>query len=141
MRTALKRLIVTLFLMMIIPDIPCLGLENSSPVISDLAVKPTRGGHGTKVKITLKIKDPQGDKDIDSLLYQVREGKEMIKISLYNDGTHGDEKANDNIYTGEMIVPGTAAERRHQFSVFIYDNEKNKSNILTYEFIVTGKEI
>lgn len=124
-----------------IPAYPILGAQDNSPVMSDLAVSPKTGGHGTKVKITLKIIDPQGKKDVDSFLYQIREGKEMIKTRLYDDGTHGDEKADDNIYTGEMIVPDTAAKRRHQFSVFVYDKERHRSNILTYEFVVIGDQI
>lgn len=136
-----KHLIVTLTFLAIIRVNPGLGAENNSPLISDLIVNPMKGGHGTKVKMTLKINDPQGDKDIERFLYQIREGREMIRTSLYDDGTNGDDKANDHIYTGEMIVPNTAAERTHQFSVFVYDRNRHKSNILTYEFTVSGKDI
>lgn len=140
--TSKQSVIIFIFIMITaLLTYPIFGAQDNSPVISDLVVFPNIGGHGTRVKITLKIIDPQGKKDIDKFLYQIRGGREMIKIGLYDDGTHGDEKANDNTYTGEMVVPDTAAEKRHQFSVFVYDKERHRSNILTYEFVVVGKEI
>lgn len=137
----INRFVIFFIFMMAIPVYSVFSAQDNSPVISDLTVNPPAGGRGTKVEISLNIIDPQGKKDLDKFLYQIRDGKEMIRIRLYDDGTNGDKKANDNIYTGEMVVPDSAAEKTHHFSVFVYDKKRHKSNMLTYEFTVVSSQI
>ncbi len=112
-------------------------VKKVSPEISNLKVKPLSGAHGTIISITLEIHDRQGSDNIRKELYQIREGIEPIVLKLYDDGTHGDTVANDNIFYAETIVPKTAAKGVHEFHLFVLDKDDNKSNRLTYKFTVS----
>ena len=112
-------------------------VKKISPEISNLKVEPLSGCHGTVIKITLKIHDLQGLDNIRKELYQIREGIEPIVLKLYDDGTHGDTAANDNIFYAETRVPKTAAKGVHEFHLFVLDKDDNKSNTLTYKFTVS----
>ena len=112
-------------------------VKKKSPEISNLKVEPLSGGHGTVINITLEIHDLQGLENIQKELYQIREGIEPIVLLLYDDGTHGDTLANDNIFYAETIVPKTAAKGVHEFHLFVLDKDSNKSNTLTYKFTVS----
>ncbi len=112
-------------------------VKKKSPEISNLKVEPLSGGHGTVINITLEIHDLQGLENIQKELYQIREGIEPIVLLLYDDGTHGDTLANDNIFYAETIVPKTAAKGVHEFHLFVLDKDDNKSNTLTYKFTVS----
>ena len=112
-------------------------VKKKSPEISNLKVEPLSGAHGTVINITLEIHDLQGLDNIQKELYQIREGIEPIVLRLYDDGTHGDRLANDNIFYAETIVPKTAAKGVHEFHLFVLDNDGNKSNTLTYKFTVS----
>ena len=110
--------------------------DKVSPEISNLKVEPLSGSHGTVIGITLEIHDLQGLDNVRKELYQIREGIEPIVLHLYDDGTHGDTVANDNIFYAETIVPKTAAKGVHEFHVFVLDKDGNKSNTLAYRFTV-----
>ncbi len=111
-------------------------IKKVSPEISNLKVEPLSGSNGTVISITLEIHDLQGLDNIRKELYQIREGIEPAVLKLYDDGTHGDTVASDNIFYAETIVPKTAAKGVHEFKVFVLDKDGNKSNTLTYKFTV-----
>ncbi|MFQ5780438.1 MAG: choice-of-anchor X domain-containing protein [Nitrospiria bacterium] len=110
--------------------------EDLSPVISDLKVTPEKGPAGTTFTITLRITDPQGADDIIGTLFQMREGRESIEVSINDDGLNGDVSKGDGIYTGKDQVPKTAAKETHLFEVFVRDKSGHRSNVLRYDFTV-----
>ncbi len=112
-------------------------IKKVSPEISNLKIEPLSGSQGTVIRITLEIHDLQGVDNIRRELYQIRERIEPIVLNLFDDGTHGDTAANDNIFYAETIVPKTAAKGIHEFHVFVLDKDGNKSNTLTYKFTVS----
>ncbi len=112
-------------------------IKKVSPEISNIKVEPLSGSNGTVIRITLEINDLQGLDNIRKELYQIREGIEPIVLKLSDDGTHGDTLANDSIFYAETIVPKTAAKGVHEFHVFVFDKDGNKSNTLTYKFTVS----
>lgn len=112
-------------------------IKKFPPEISNLKIEPLSGGHGTVINMTIEIYDPQGINNIRKELFIIREGIERIIIKLYADGTHGDATANNSIFYGETRVPKTASLGAHNFNVFVFDEDGNKSNTLTYKFIVS----
>jgi uncharacterized protein YcgI (DUF1989 family) len=111
--------------------------DKAAPVISDLTVVPASGGIGTPYTITLHVTDPQGPDFIDNHLYQIRERMEAITLDINDRGVEGDAVAHDGIYTAESIVPHTAVEGVHTFTVFVKDTAGRHSNVLLYRFTVT----
>ncbi|MFQ5579623.1 MAG: hypothetical protein ACE5FZ_03350 [Nitrospiria bacterium] len=110
--------------------------EDPSPLISDLKIHPKKGPAGTVFTLSFRLRDPQGPDDVLKILFQVREGRELIEIVINDDGLNGDVFKGDGIYTGKDRVPETAAIAPHFFEVFTRDKSGHKSNVLKYTFTV-----
>ena len=108
----------------------------NTPVITNLKIEPSSALPGVIVMIRIQIFDRQGQEDIVPILYLLREGLELIRTPLYDDGTCGDSVPMDGFYTGRMTVPLTASVGSHWFVVYIYDKAGHRSNLLIYEFWV-----
>ncbi|MBI3611257.1 MAG: hypothetical protein HY204_11240 [Nitrospirae bacterium] len=113
-----------------------------APVITNLNWVPGSGPAGSRVVVRVHLFDRQGAGNIIPILYQIREGLEEIRVPIYDDGTHGDAWPDDGFFAGPMTVPRTAAPGPHWFVVYVFDRDGHRSNLLLYEFTVTGfKEI
>ncbi len=107
-----------------------------APRISELEVTPVTGSWDTSYTIVLRITDPQGAEDIVALLYQIRERSELIQIKINDEGRGADRVAGDGLFTGESVVPDTAAIGVHHFQLFVRDRGGHQSNMLQYRFTV-----
>jgi len=112
----------------------------NAPVITNLKFDPSAAPQGGRVALRVQAFDRQGREDIIPILYLLREGIELIKTRLYDDGSHGDRIARDGFYTGVMTVPSMASFGSHWFVVFLYDQGGHRSNLLIYEFWVKDLE-
>jgi hypothetical protein len=110
--------------------------RGNAPVITNLKFEPAAAPQGGRVTLRVQVFDRQGREDIIPILYLLREGIELIKTGLYDDGSHGDLIARDGFYTGTMTVPLTTFSGSHWFVVFLYDQGGHRSNLLIYEFWV-----
>ena len=88
--------------------------------------------------LRIQVFDRQGREDIVPILYLLREGVELIKTRLYDDGSQDDRIPHDGFYTGLMTVPLAASWGNHWFVVYIFDKAGHRSNLLLYEFLVSG---
>ena len=134
----IKKLVLILLVLSVAVAVPVSGAntENETPVIADLKVAPSSGSAGTVYVLSVQMTDPQGLGDILKILYQMREGIELIELPLNDDGLEGDLKKGDGIFSGQSAVPKTAARQTHLFEVFVRDKSGHKSNILSYRFTV-----
>ncbi|HLB94855.1 MAG TPA: hypothetical protein VJK28_01620 [Nitrospiria bacterium] len=143
-RMPLSMKVGTVALMAVLP-----GLEGSydpepiqdradAPVITNLKFEPSAAPSGSRVVLRIQVFDRQGREDIVPILYLLREGVELIKTRLYDDGSQDDRIPHDGFYTGLMTVPLTASWGNHWFVVYIFDKAGHRSNLLLYEFLVSG---
>ena len=108
----------------------------NTPVIASFKFEPSIASRGSEVIIRVQIFDRQGQKDVIPVLYLEREGVELIKTPLYDNGEKQDTIPNDGFYTGRMTVPQSAALGKHWFVVYLFDRSMNRSNLLIQEFTV-----
>lgn len=116
-------------------------VDTNAPVISGFSVRPSAGPAGTTYRITFRLSDPQGLDNIVPILYQLREGIEVIEVPINDKGLAGDLQEGDGIYTGKSVVPKTAAKQKHNFQVFVRDKEGHQSKSLEYSFTVQEAHI
>jgi len=138
MKMAIKQIPLMMTFIALVLSVVALG-DDSSPSISDLKVDPKVGSSGKRYRLTVKISDPQGAKDIVKTLFQLREGVEGIEVPIHDDGLDGDLSKGDGVYTGHSTVPRTAAKMTHLFKVYIEDISGHRSNVLEYQFTVVEK--
>jgi hypothetical protein len=110
----------------------------NAPVITNLKLEPSTAPRGSRIRVTIQIYDRQGPRAIVPTLHFLREGSELIRVPLHDDGTRGDNVARDGFYTGEMTVPRSAAVGHHWFVASVYDRSGRQSNLLVYEFWVSA---
>ncbi len=109
-----------------------------APHIADLKVDPSQGPVHTRYLLSLRVTDPQGPQDVRGMLFQLREGHEIIAVPINDAGREGDRRAGDGLYTGRTSVPSSAASGPHRFEVYVEDLRGQRSNGLAYEFTVRG---
>lgn len=109
-----------------------------APVIANLKLEPSTAPRGSRVRVHVEIFDRQGPEDVIPVLYFLREGWELLKVPVHDDGARGDQVAGDGFYAGTIVVPVSATVGNHWFIVSIYDHSGLRSNLLIYEFWVSG---
>jgi hypothetical protein len=114
------------------------GNKADAPVITNLKLDPSTAPRGSRILVHVEIFDRQGPGDVVPTLYFLREGWELLRVPVHDDGTRGDSVARDGFYTGEIRVPVSAAIGNHWFIVSVYDRSGHRSNLLIYEFWVSG---
>lgn len=111
----------------------------NSPVIANLKFEPSIAARGSEVIIRVQVFDRQGGEDVIPMLYLEREGIELIKTPLYDNGEKYDTIPNDGFYTGLMTVPQSAALGKHWFVVYLFDRSRHRSNLLIHELTILGE--
>lgn len=90
--------------------------------IKQITVEPKEVAPGDNAKIFVILK---GAKDkVAKIVAVVREAPDM-SFSLNNEGKNGDEKAGDQIWTTEVVVPWQANAGIYHLDFSIYDKEDN----------------
>lgn len=110
-------------------------------MLSDLTITPEMGPHKTAITIRVRVDATPDLLGEEEVFHLVREGRERIQVRMYDDGTHADPRPRDGHYTGQFVVPDTAAEGLHQFTIFVIDKKGGRSNLLRFEFTVVGRRV
>ena len=137
-RMPLPMKIMMVALMSLTPGLQPVQDRANAPVITNLKFEPSAAPQGSRVMLRIQVFDRQGREDIIPILYLLREGIEHLTTRLYDDGSHGDSIPRDGFYTGLMTIPLTASTGNHWFVVYIFDKGGHRSNLLLYEFGVSG---
>lgn len=87
--------------------------------ISDIKFNPEPLVAGKEVKATCKISADAGVKSVT--VYDPR----GWAIRMYDDGTHGDEEADDGVYTLTEQVPYDAGGETYTSTIVVKDNDDN----------------
>ena len=87
--------------------------------ISDVKFDPEPLVAGKDVKATCKVSADAGVKSVT--VYDPR----GWAIKMYDDGTHGDEKAGDGVYTLTEHVPYDADSGTYSSTLVVKDNDDN----------------
>ncbi|MBN2473869.1 MAG: lamin tail domain-containing protein [Pirellulales bacterium] len=96
---------------------------NAPPQMRQLEHSPEQPASGQEVTVTVKVTDPDGVADV-ALAYQLVEPGDYIsindaryenpvywtRVAMYDDGTHGDAFAGDDVYT--VSLPGSLQTNR-----------------------------
>ena len=98
--------------------------------VKEIRVEPKETELGGEAKIFVVLK---GSTDkVSKIIATVREATDMY-FSLNDKGEDGDEKAGDNIWSYEVVVPWDADAGTYHLDFSVYDKEGN-------EFVTEGME-
>ncbi len=90
--------------------------------VKEMAIEPAVINVGGRALILVTFVGPK--KSVASVRATVYEAPE-IYYDLRDDGTNGDEKANDNVWTAQVDVPYEAAPGLYQLDIEARDAEGN----------------
>jgi hypothetical protein len=81
---------------------------SKNPQIIDARAVPDYIGRGEKRKILIQVQiyNPGKMENIDKVVVDLVEIGGASNVALYNNATHGDKSAGDNIFTLEYTIPG-----------------------------------
>jgi len=91
--------------------------------LKQVMVDPPQITRGSKAKIIVVFKGPKSK--VASVQATVRENPE-ITYNLNDNGTNGDEKANDNIWTAQTTVPYDAPAGMYHLDIRAIDKDNNE---------------
>lgn len=122
------------------------GQENLAPIISDQLVyyidDPDKNQLDTvlvneEVLFTLKVMDPNGSHDIKEVGFDMEwDGNPIGSFELFDDGTHGDEVAEDGIYSRKQSFNNATIGSSFKQYYFAFDQSDKISNIITHILVV-----
>lgn len=115
-----------------------------APVISNLVAPDTVtiGGDTTKIFLSVTVSDENGLSDINSVYfnsYIPPDGhpSSANPIKMYDDGTHGDQKAGDGIYSTYVVLPPTGVPHgTFRWEFFAQDKNGLLSNKISHNIVV-----
>ncbi len=93
-------------------------VANAGPAITEVIHHPILPQSGDAVTVTARVADPD-EVAIVWLRYRVDPGGSLTRVVMRDDGTNGDARANDGIYTGR--IPAQSNGRRVAFNVQAVD--------------------
>ena len=115
----MKKTLFYLILITLTLIISCAG----QLAIKEIQVEPKEAEPGGEAKIFVVLK---GSTDkVSKIIATVREATDMY-FPLNNKGEDGDEKAGDNIWSYEVIVPWEADAGTYHLDFSVYDKEGNE---------------
>jgi len=96
---------------------------NTVPVIKSLNIWPDEATPDGKsvVAITAEVWDRQGREDVSLVKVDLRQLGGPPDAKLYDDGTYGDLKANDGVFTLAITIPETVETGRKKITVVAMD--------------------
>jgi hypothetical protein len=122
----------------------CLNCHADSEILASVVWYPTRLKKGATGRLEVKViefqvrtkRGPVGDSVL--LYYYVRDAdKGKITFGtdiLYDDGTHGDRKARDGVFTlTERSTPSKAKPERKVYTCWVLDGTGRKSNTINLQ--------
>ena len=86
-------------------------------------VDPPKTAPGEKVKIIVKFKGPKNK--VSEVVATVQEAPDF-RLPLNDKGENGDEKAGDNIWSGEASVPMDAPANTYHLDILAKDTDGNE---------------
>ncbi len=120
------------------------GQENVAPVISDLSAPDSVVIEDPKsiFRLSIKASDSNGQNDISSVYFITTRPdgtSNNVKIQLFDSGNfqdHGDEEANDGIYSVIVEVTPQNAKGTYTFEFESEDRRGAKSNIIQHKIVL-----
>lgn len=86
--------------------------------LRDAVVLPAQARAGETVLVSLRLADPQGK--VDTIGATLR-GVKGVGFDLYDNGTRGDAKAGDGVWSFNLVVPESAAPGDHTVVLTAFD--------------------
>lgn len=96
------------------PSVPKPVLE-----LTDASVTPSAAKAGDSVLITVRVSDPEGK--VDTLAVTLGDQS----LDLYDNGSQGDQTANDGIWSRTVPLPADLAEGAHTLALTAFDVNGN----------------
>ena len=87
---------------------------NLGPVITDTAHRPILPQAGQAIRVTARVSDPDGVQTV-TLRYRIDPDATLIDLPMLDDGTGGDARAGDGLYTA--YIPGQSNGKLVAFRV------------------------
>jgi hypothetical protein len=104
------------------------GAQQPSLAITDLKVEPATVQPGGKVRLSCRIVHPAGSGAIERVAATVSEKDRTTGYPrLYDDGTHGDQGAQDGLYSIVIRVSEVSGERKIRFQAVSTDKQEVES--------------
>ena len=101
---------------------------NPSPKVGSVDISPRSVANGGSILITAEVSDPDGASDIKAVTCDVSPLGGSERQELYDDGTNGDDKAGDGIYSISFTVSKDAGEGVQAIPVRAEDKEGNSGS-------------
>ena len=99
--------------------------EKSHVTIVDASVKPVTVDPGETVLISCRVVCPDGPSSVEAVAATADHGNWVTTFpKLYDDGTHGDEVANDSVYSLEIQAAYGPGEEKIVF--IAVDRDRNE---------------
>jgi hypothetical protein len=115
------------------------AVDGNLPVLCDVIGPDSLSKDNSEVGyISVVAYDPDGSSDIDSVYVVVTKpnGSEGMHLRLNDDGTLGDSRANDGVFTTGIQPNPQSTVGEYIFTIYAIDNENNPSNNPTHIIII-----
>ncbi|EKD49209.1 MAG: nucleic acid binding OB-fold tRNA/helicase-type [uncultured bacterium] len=114
---------------------------NLPPEIVSASATPASLPLDGKTKTLFKafMKDPNGAEDIDNANISAESIGGTNAEKLYDDATHGDEQAGDDVYSLEFLPSAASEVKEHELTITAIDKEQNEATI-TIKLTLTTAE-
>jgi len=107
--------------------------ELPTPNVSGFSVEPTSAQPGEAVLATVELRDP--DDVVDTMAFAV-DGLEDQSFDLFDNGSHGDAKAGDGVWSARLPLPGSLAPGAYTLDLAAYDRYGDPIMVETPDGIV-----
>lgn len=101
--------------------------DTEPPLIVDPGVEPVCGVFCQSFTVTARIIDVASGVDVGSAIARLQhpDGIDVASITLYDDGIHGDDVANDSVFTGQWDSCSAVDEGIYYVDLEASDNQGN----------------
>jgi hypothetical protein len=120
-------------------DVKVINESNAPPVIFNLSAPDTFDSKSSTnfFTVTLEVMDPQGLSDVDSVYFYSRKpdgtmANRGLPILMVDDGTFGDVRAGDGIYSFKAIFDPSAQKGDYTWTFNAVDRSGARSNIIVH---------
>lgn len=120
-------------------DVKVINEANAPPTIFNLSCPDTFDSSSpiNHFLISLEVMDPQGLSDVDSVYFTSRKpdgtmANEGRPILLVDDGTYGDVRPGDGVYSFKAIFDPTAQKGDYTFTFSAVDRSRARSNTIVH---------